>query len=269
MNRYAQDMMMRRRMMRDGRNPYGSKGGYVTSSRRGRDRMDSRDYGMDMMDSRRGRRDYGMMDSRDYGMDSRRGRDSRDYRDNAMDSRDYRDNAMDSRDYRDNAMDGRRGRDYADYNMDSGYGYGDRRSDMYDSQSYDSRDSRDMGYGYGIGMFDYDTEDYGMDGHNKLSTKDIKKWEKSMENADGTRGKHFDMEQIEQVAKQMNIKFDEYRPETLCAVVNMMYSDYCKVLGNDMMIYVKLAKAFLEDDDFSGSPEEKAMLYYKCIVEKD
>ena len=29
----------------DGRNPYGSRGGYVTSSRRGRDRaMDSRDY---------------------------------------------------------------------------------------------------------------------------------------------------------------------------------------------------------------------------------
>ena len=256
MNRYAQDMMMRRRMMRDGRNPYGSKGGYVTSSRRGRDRMDSRDYGMDMMDSRRGRRDYAdMMDSRDYGMNSRRGRDSRDYRDNTVDSRDYSDNT--------------RGRDYADYNMDSSYGYSDRRSDMYDSQSYDSRDSRDMGYGYGIGMFDYNTEDWAMDGHNKLSSKDIKKWEKDMENADGTRGKHFDMEQIEQVAKQMNIKFDEYRPETLCAVVNMMYSDYCKVLGSDLIIYVKLAKAFLEDDDFSGSPEEKAMLYYKCIVEKD
>lgn len=251
MNRYSRDMLMRRRM-RDGRNPYGSRGGYVSSSRRGRDRMDRRDYADYEMDGRRGRRDYADM------MDSRRGR------------RDYADYGMDSRDYADYEMDGRRGRDYGDYNMDSNYGYSDGRSDMlHNPQSYDKRYDRDSGYGYGIGMFDYDTEDWAMDGHNKLSNEDIKMWEKEMKNADGTKGKHFEMQQIEQVAKQMNIKFDEYRPETLCAIVNMMYSDYCKVLGNDMMIYVKLAKAFLEDDDFSGSPEEKAMLYYKCIVEKD
>ena len=54
-NRYLQDKAMRRNgrgrdrnmgnMMTDGRNPYGSRGGYVTSSRRGRDRaMDYGDY---------------------------------------------------------------------------------------------------------------------------------------------------------------------------------------------------------------------------------
>ena len=46
-NRYLQDRAMRRngRMMNDGRNPYGSRGGYVSTSRRGRDRaMDYGDY---------------------------------------------------------------------------------------------------------------------------------------------------------------------------------------------------------------------------------
>lgn len=134
--------------------------------------------------------------------------------------------------------------------------------------------SRDYGYGYGVGMFDYDTEDYAdydmrRDGHYKLSSKDIKKWEKNLENADGTKGKKYDVDQVRQVAQQHGIRFDEYSPELLTAVTNMMYSDYCKVLGGDMMVYVKLAKAFLEDDDFDGEPEEKAMLYYKCIVSKD
>ena len=49
MNRYLKDRAMRRNgrmpMMNDGRNPYGSKGGYVSSSRRGRDR--AMDYGND------------------------------------------------------------------------------------------------------------------------------------------------------------------------------------------------------------------------------
>lgn len=49
MNRYLKDRAMRRNgrmpMMNDGRNPYGSKGGYVTPSRRGRDR--GMDYGND------------------------------------------------------------------------------------------------------------------------------------------------------------------------------------------------------------------------------
>ena len=44
MNKYLEDRASRKSMMRDGRNPYGSRGGYVSSRRgRGRDRaMDSR-----------------------------------------------------------------------------------------------------------------------------------------------------------------------------------------------------------------------------------
>lgn len=236
MNDYARHYLRMRdsRRGRDGRNPYGSRGGYVDSrsgrgsdynmeDMRGRDRADMR-YGNDG----RGRNDYAEYDSR----------------------RDYR--------------------DYAEHDMQSDYGdYEQHR--QYDMAYEDMRSNRGgykpveaMGYFSGYaGGGDY------YDGHEKLSRKDIKKWEKSLENADGTKGKKYEVEQIQQVAKQIGVRFEEYSPEVFTMVVNMMYADYCKVLGSDMMIYVKLAKAFLEDDDFEGEPEEKVMLYYKCIVEKD
>lgn len=44
--------------------------------------------------------------------------------------------------------------------------------------------------------------------------------------------------------------------------MNMMYSDYRSVVGNDADMYYKLSKAFLEDPD---APEGKAFLYYKAM----
>lgn len=236
MNDYARHYLRMRdsRRGRDGRNPYGSRGGYV--------------------DSRSGR-------GRDYNMEDMRGRDRADMR-YGNDGRGRNDYAEydSTRDYR----------DYAEHDMQSDYGdYEQHR--QYDMAYEDMRSNRGgykpveaMGYFSGYaGSGDY------YDGHEKLSRKDIKKWEKSLENADGTKGKKYEVEQIQQVAKQIGVRFEEYSPEVFTMVVNMMYADYCKVLGSDMMIYVKLAKAFLEDDDFEGEPEEKVMLYYKCIVEKD
>ena len=242
MNNFSRDMLSRR-MMRDGRNPYSSAGGYISRTRpRGRDRASE-----DMTRGRGRVRDYNM--SEDYARNGRMMSRGNDYAYNG-DYAEYN-RGQDYRDYAENDM----GRNSMDY-----------------EQSRQS--SRDYGYGYGVGMFDYDTEDYAdydmrRDGHYKLSSKDIKKWEKNLENADGTKGKKYDVDQVRQVAQQHGIRFDEYSPELLTAVTNMMYSDYCKVLGGDIMVYVKLAKAFLEDDDFDGEPEEKAMLYYKCIVSKD
>ena len=248
MNRYAQDMMSRR-SMRDGRNPYGSRGGYVMSSRgRGRDRaMEDmacgRGRNRDMARGRMGNDyNYGTDARYDYNTERSGGQDYRDYAENDMGrySMDYEQSGQSSRDY-EYEQDGH----YGNYKPVEAMGYFNGYYDM--GSDYDMR--RDGGY--------------------KLSTKDIKKWEKELEGADGTKGKKWEVDQIRQVAQQMNIHFDEYRPETLTAVANSLYSDYCKVLGSDMMIYVKMAKAFLEDDDFEGEPEEKAMLYYKCIVSKD
>lgn len=235
MNDYARNYLRIRdsRRGRDGRNPYGSRGGYVDSG---------------------SGRDYRDMRSRDY-RDREDMRSGNDYRDR----NDYAEYST-RQDFR----------DYADYNMERDYGdYEQHR--QYDMAYEDMRSNRSgykpveaMGYfsGYAGGSDYYD-------GHNKLSRKDIKKWEKSLENADGTKGKKYEIEQVENTAKQLGIRFDEYSPEVFTMVVNMMYADYCKVLGNDMMLYMKMAKAFLEDADFDGEPEEKVMLYYKCIVEKD
>lgn len=98
-NRYLQDRAMRRGSMRDGRNPYGSRGGYVTSRRSRRDRSDydydmprdGRDYDMAQnvsypMYGIGGYRPYeGDMGDYDYARRSGRSRDYYDYASDDMD----------------------------------------------------------------------------------------------------------------------------------------------------------------------------------------
>ena len=173
----------------------------------------------------------------------------------------YRDGARGSYGGRDHTYSqsdsARYGRDY-EHGMGSDGNYG-----------YDGFDGRGGSYG-GNDQMMFNPYAPMHDGHMaKLTQKDIKKWEKKLENADGTRGGKYETQQLMPLVERLGVRFEEYTPELFTAVVNMMYSDYCKVLGADPMMYIKLAKAFLEDDDFSGEPAEKAALYYKCIVEKD
>ena len=219
MNKFVKDMLMAQsRRSGDGRNPYGSRGGYVTSRRpRGRDR-DMEDYVMPKGDYRRG----AMPPMRDYADYDMRG---------DMRSRDYGDY---NRDYADYAMQDMRGRDYADYDMD-------------------------------YGMRDYGEMEYG-----KMSNNDIEKWKNHMKNQDGTMGEHFKKEQVMQAARQIGVNPEEYGEHIFPLVMNMMYSDYCAVakkFGLDRPdFYAEMAKAFLNDKDFSGEPEEKVWLYYQCIA---
>ena len=139
---------------------------------------------------------------------------------------------------------------------------------------------------YGIGgsrrnrdyrEYDYNEDDYEMDGHHpsglmKLKKKDFKEWEKNLENADGTKGKHFEAEQVKHMAEQIGVKYRGYDEKDLCMTANMLYSDYCGVLKNvlppdkELIGYVKLAQAWLEDPDASVEGSEKLALYYWCIV---
>lgn len=147
-----------------------------------------------------------------------------------------------------------RSRDYREYDYDD------------DDYETDGRRRRNMDYA-----------DYEMDGHHpsglmRLKKKDFKEWEKNLENADGTRGKHFEAEQVKHMAEQLGIKYRDYDEKELCMATNMMYSDYCGVLKNvltpdkELMGYVKLAQAWLEDPDASVEGSEKLALYYWCIV---
>ena len=146
------------------------------------------------------------------------------------------------------------------------YRRGDRAYDDYRSRDYDD-------YDYEEDYADYDDEDYERDYHEKLrlSKSDIREWKSKMQNADGSLGEHFDLQQIMSAAERLGIRFNDYSEKELCITANMLYSDYCEALKavvpkeKEDLVYTKLAKAFLEDDD---APEgsEKLALYYYCIV---
>lgn len=99
-----------------------------------------------------------------------------------------------------------------------------------------------------------------------LTLEDAKRWTSKMQNADGTKGCHWTLEQTQDVAKQRNITCD---PTDFWAVMNMMYSDYCQVAKRQSVdtpgFYADMAKAFLEDAD---AADGKAYLYWDCIADK-
>lgn len=81
-----------------------------------------------------------------------------------------------------------------------------------------------------------------------------------MVNEDGTTGQHWTCEETRSVAESKGIyfsaeKFNEY---DWYYVMNMLYSDYYNVLGNNTDSYAKMAMAWLRDKD---APEGKAKKY--------
>lgn len=205
------------------------------------------------------------------------GEDERDYRD-YEDSRrgDYRDYQNGASDYE---MDGRRGVKYT-----GRYGIGGRdHNDMQDNGDDRRRDYRDYEGGgdsakRGRLRYDYENDyegaDYEMDGAMKMPKRDMEKWKHSLKNEDGTQGEHFKKEQIEQMADKLGVEYEHYDEKDFCMVVNMLYSDYCEALKGvfspekELMVYVKMAKAWLEDKDAAAKGSEKLMVYYYGIVDK-
>lgn len=214
-------------------------------ARRGRGR---RDYGgeyrveMEGDYARRGRRDYGHDEyDDDYARGGYGGRIGTRGR-----TRDYNDYGM----YDEYEEDGRRGVKYT-----GPYGIGGRRY-----------------YGRDRGRYD-DYEDYGED-EMKLDERDMEEWKKNLENADGTRGAHFSMPQIRQASQALGLRMDgRFDEKDLCMASNMIYSDYCDVLSKfipkdkEAMVYVKLAKAFLDDPDAAVQGKEKLAAYFYAIVD--
>ena len=90
-------------------------------------------------------------------------------------------------------------------------------------------------------------------------------WTQGMENADGTKGPHWTMEQTTDAMKKHGVSLD---PVEFWAVMNSLYSDYCEALkknnASTMETYVCLAKAWIEDDD---AVKDKAAAYFTYIVE--
>lgn len=223
-------------MRRDGRNPYGSRGGYVDSRGR-RDRMRGRDA----------RGDY---EYRDRQSDMRRG-------DRAYSQQDYQ------RDY---------GYDERDRQYDSRSDYNDMRSDVYrpiEAMGYFSGyyGGQDRRYDRGNDYNDYG--DYEGDYGETLTKEELKHWEeKLMDEVEEPQAKQFfKKENIEQKARQMGVKVD--KPEELAIASLMVYTDYCKALkpyiGSNMDIYIKMGDMFLNDKDSEVKGGEKLALYHDLV----
>lgn len=94
-------------------------------------------------------------------------------------------------------------------------------------------------------------------------------WAEHMQNADGSTGPHWTMEQTTAIADSMGIPEHEITRWAWGVTMNMMYSDYYPVAVefglNRPEFYAALAKAFLLDKDGPG-PERKLMEYYEHIA---
>ena len=233
---------------RDGRNPYGSRGGYV----RDRDMENNNDY------ARRSYNDY----NREY--DMRRGDRAYSEQDYARGRRDYEysrqsDMANDYNDMRDGHYPMRESgaRYYPIEAMGVFNGYYGMGEDYARGRDYRG----DYDYGYG--------GDYG----ENLSKKELEKWNKKLTKdiEEEQMKRFFEKENIEKKAQQMGLQMKEFSPEELATATAMMYSDYSKAIkpyiGSNMDVYIRMGEAFLNDKDASVKGGEKLAVYYDCIVE--
>ena len=175
-------------------------------------------------------------------------------RDSRRDSRDYRDERRDMRDYGHGE-----GRGSVDFEGSMDFRDMEHSEREFDER-YDSRRMRDR----------RDSRDYNR--FPRLSKTDIHHWKQMMENEDGSRGPHYDMQQIVAAADKAGVHFEDFDEKEFCIAVNMMYSDYCKVAkkyvapDKELAFFADLAKAFLEDED-GPEASEKLALYFHCIVD--
>lgn len=261
--------MMDYLMSRDGRNPYGSAGGYISRRRPRRMRRIDRESGMNepfYMDNARGGNDYAERNNRqDYGFYSQS--------QYPMYNMDFEQSGQSNRN---SGYDGHypanEGRTY--YPIEAmgtfnGY-YGMPEQDF-------ARGGRGRDYGYydmarGGRRDDYPYYDMAGDYGETLTAEELEHWDRILLKEIEEKDKHFfSKENIEQKAKQMGIEMKHFNAQELATATAMVYTDYCMALkpyvGANMDVYIKLAEAFLNDKDASVKGGEKLAVYFDCIAE--
>ena len=176
-------------------------------------------------------------------------------------------------------MDGTDRLDYDDGYMD---GYADARRGMRRSGNMDRRSSGNMDRrnrrDYTDDVEYYDRADNrrthmdrrvdGKDSEMYLTRSDMMQWKRDLQNADGTDGPHFKLDQIRRVIDNHGIKLDGFDEKELCMAANVLYSDLCEALrgfippDKEAMAYTKMAEATLCDDDGPPGPIKLARYYH-------
>lgn len=246
--------MYDREMMYDGRNPYGSRGGYVTSERgrgRGRGRGRRGDRGMDYAYDGRTIRSYPTIHPQgDYANDMNYDMRHKYYNEemrrgdgNYMHGRQSAYEPVEfmgyCQGYYGSPQDHGRGRDYGDMRNDYRYDYG----------------------------YDYGYRDYGDYGET-LSDKEMEHWEKKlMSQLDERERQMFHKDNLMQRIKQMGKSMEGFGEKELCLATLMVYTDYKQTIGQNVDMAIKLAYDWLADKDVAVKGAEKLAVYYDCIVE--
>lgn len=215
---------------RDGRNPYGSRGGYVDS-----------------------RRDYRYGYDRNYSRDDYAERYSRDYNSAANSQQEYdrRDRNYEQTSRRDMGS-------YYPFNVTGQFGRYDGHYPM--PMMYDYR--RDYNYDT-VGDYGETLSKDELKSWNKKLMREIDDKEKSFFTKENISHK------AQQMGINMQ-GFNEEELATATLMMYTDYSKALKpYLGSNMDIYIAMAKEFLVDPDASVKGGEKLAIYHDCIVDDD
>lgn len=84
----------------------------------------------------------------------------------------------------------------------------------------------------------------------------------NMRNANGTTGEKWSMEQTNQVMQQYGVQANPY---DFYYVMNMFYSDFSTVMGEDVSNYCRMANAYINDVDAKPDKTLKIYLSTHCM----
>lgn len=107
--------------------------------------------------------------------------------------------------------------------------------------------------------------------HQRMTREIAEEWTGAMEGADPAKphGAKWTPEQVKPIAAKYGVPTEGDRFWEFYAVMNAMYSDYYVVAKKYNQLtpdfFADMAMAFISDKD---AVENKAMMYYECIVEK-
>lgn len=84
----------------------------------------------------------------------------------------------------------------------------------------------------------------------------------SMENDDGSKGPHYDLEKVKELIKEHKVDLGENNLLDYAYVCNMVWSDFSQVIGDKDKDIVEYANAWIFDTD---APSGKAFRYFYAM----